>query len=100
MIATYLGLGLVGSLILLIMMSDFTNSGLRIFGYTTLFVGWSAWIGLGVLVERKFKIIIFRRSMFYYHDEFYRRRIRPNLLKVIARKRGSSANEIKNKEKF
>jgi hypothetical protein len=90
MILTFLGLSLFGGYLFLIMMSDITNSGLRFFGFITLFIGWSAWYWLGVLIERKLKIQIFRRGLYDLYP------IR-NLLKIVFQKHGSSTDEMKKK---
>ena len=72
----------------------FTVSGLKVFGIIILFVGWGAWILLGVLIERKLKILIFRRPFLLSLLP----RVRPNLLKVIVRKGASPPDGTENKK--
>jgi len=77
MLVSFLGLGLFGSILLLTINGmdgfyyyfnldkwGFTLSEVKLFWGTIVVVGWGAWFGLGVLVERIFKIQIFRRSLF------------------------------------
>jgi hypothetical protein len=58
-----------------------TAFGLRLLEITALVIGIGAWGSLGVLIERTFKVQIFRRG---YRDNYH---IRPNLLKLLARRK-------------
>jgi len=63
-----------------------TILGLKLLGITALLIGSSAWGFLAVLIERTFKVQIFRRG---YRDSYH---IRPNLLKLLARRKKSAKN--------
>ena len=107
MLVSFLGLFLFGSILLLPINGmdgfyyyykldkwGFTISALKLSWGVIVFVGWGAWFWLGVLIERKLKIQIFRRGLLYY---YHRLRVSPNLSKVIARKRISSTDVTNNK---
>src|SRR5688572_15022704 len=81
MLGSFLGLSTLGGFLLLTISSgteDFyaydkwnewgitVSIGLKLFACIALLIGWGAWFRLGVLIERKLKIQIFRRGLDYH----------------------------------
>jgi hypothetical protein len=109
MLVSFLGLSTLGGLFLLIISSgvdDFytydkwNNSGitisigLELLGCVALLIGWGAWVGLAVLIERKPKIQIFRPGLHYKSLVG----TGPDFLTITLRKSASSVDGIKRKE--